>query len=244
MQGCLLYTSGLTVVIALTAGSAFLMWLGERITEKGVGNGISIILMVNILSSVPSDITGLFEMFVKGKSLAHGALAVIIILGVILLTVVLVIVLNDAQRKIPVQYAKKMQGRKMVGGQSTFIPLKVNTAGVIPVIFASSLMSIPQIVIAFSHATPKGVWATIVGMLSQNNWFNFSQPIYSVGLLLYIAMIIFFAYFYTSITFNPIEVADNMKKQGGFIPGIRPGKPTTDYLNKVDVYKRQVLELA
>ena len=227
------FLKGLTVVVALTAGSAFLMWLGERITENGVGNGISIVLMVNILSSVPSDITGLFEMFVKGKSLAHGALAAIIIIGVILLTIVLVIVLNDAQRKIPVQYAKKMQGRKMVGGQSTFIPLKVNTAGVIPVIFASSLMSIPQIIIAFSHATPKGVWATIVGMLSQNNWFNFNQPIYSVGLILYIAMIIFFAYFYTSITFNPIEVADNMKKQGGFIPGIRPGKPTTDYLNKV-----------
>lgn len=227
------FLKGLTVVVALTAGSAFLMWLGERITENGVGNGISIVLMVNILSSVPSDITGLFEMFVKGKSLAHGALAAIIIIGVILLTIVLVIVLNDAQRKIPVQYAKKIQGRKMVGGQSTFIPLKVNTAGVIPVIFASSLMSIPQIIIAFSHATPKGVWATIVGMLSQNNWFNFNQPIYSVGLILYIAMIIFFAYFYTSITFNPIEVADNMKKQGGFIPGIRPGKPTTDYLNKV-----------
>lgn len=227
------FLKGFTVVVALTAGSAFLMWLGERITENGVGNGISIVLMVNILSSVPSDITGLFEMFVKGKSLAHGALAAIIIIGVILLTIVLVIVLNDAQRKIPVQYAKKMQGRKMVGGQSTFIPLKVNTAGVIPVIFASSLMSIPQIILAFSHATPKGVWATIVGMLSQNNWFNFNQPIYSVGLILYIAMIIFFAYFYTSITFNPIEVADNMKKQGGFIPGIRPGKPTTDYLNKV-----------
>lgn len=227
------FLKGFTVVVALTAGSAFLMWLGERITENGVGNGISIVLMVNILSSVPSDITGLFEMFVKGKSLAHGALAAIIIIGVILLTIVLVIVLNDAQRKIPVQYAKKMQGRKMVGGQSTFIPLKVNTAGVIPVIFASSLMSIPQIIIAFTHAAPKGVWATIVGMLSQNNWFNFNQPIYSVGLILYIAMIIFFAYFYTSITFNPIEVADNMKKQGGFIPGIRPGKPTTDYLNKV-----------
>ena len=170
------FLKGLTVVVALTAGSAFLMWLGERITENGVGNGISIVLMVNILSSVPSDITGLFEMFVKGKSLAHGALAAIIIIGVILLTIVLVIVLNDAQRKIPVQYAKKMQGRKMVGGQSTFIPLKVNTAGVIPVIFASSLMSIPQIIIAFSHATPKGVWATIVGMHSQNNWINFNQP--------------------------------------------------------------------
>ena len=184
------FLKGLTVVVALTAGSAFLMWLGERITENGVGNGISIVLMVNILSSVPSDITGLFEMFVKGKSLAHGALAAIIIIGVILLTIVLVIVLNDAQRKIPVQYAKKMQGRKMVGGQSTFIPLKVNTAGVIPVIFASSLMSIPQIIIAFSHATPKGVWATIVGMLSHPaNLFSRFDPVhcndYFLCILLY-----------------------------------------------------------
>ncbi len=227
------FLKGLTVVVALTAGSAFLMWVGERITENGVGNGISIILMVNILSSVPSDMTGLFDMFVRGKSIAQGALAALIIVVVILLTIVLVIILNDAQRRIPVQYAKKMQGRKMIGGQSTFIPLKVNTAGVIPVIFASSLMSIPQIIIAFSGANPTGIGATIVGMLSQNNWFNFRQPIYSVGLILYIAMIIFFAYFYTSITFNPIEVADNMKKQGGFIPGIRPGKPTTEYLNKI-----------
>ncbi len=228
------FLKGFTVVVALTAGSAFLMWIGERITEKGVGNGISIVLMVNILSSVPSDITGLFNMFVKGKSLAQGALAAIIIIAVILVTIVLVIVLNDAQRKIPVQYAKKMQGRKMVGGQSTFIPLKVNTAGVIPVIFASSLMSIPQIIVSFSKAdVSSGIGATLLGMLSQNNWFNFSKPIYSVGLLLYIVLIVFFAYFYTSITFNPIEVADNMKKQGGFIPGIRPGKPTTDYLNKV-----------
>lgn len=227
------FLKGLTVVVALTAGSAFLMWVGERITENGVGNGISIILMVNILSSVPSDMTGLFEMFVKGKSIAQGALAAIIIVAVILLTIVLVIILNDAQRRIPVQYAKKMQGRKMIGGQSSFIPLKINTAGVIPVIFASSLMSIPQIVIAFSGANPTGIGATVIGMLSQNNWFNFRQPVYSVGLILYIAMIIFFAYFYTSITFNPIEVADNMKKQGGFIPGIRPGKPTTEYLNKI-----------
>ena len=227
------FLKGITVVVALTAGSAFLMWVGERITENGVGNGISIILMVNILSSVPSDMTGLFDMFVRGKSIAQGALAALIIVVVILLTIVLVIILNDAQRRIPVQYAKKMQGRKMIGGQSTFIPLKVNTAGVIPVIFASSLMSIPQIIIAFSGANPTGIGATIVGMLSQNNWFNFRQPIYSVGLILYIAMIIFFAYFYTSITFNPIEVADNMKKQGGFIPGIRPGKPTTEYLNKI-----------
>ena len=227
------FLKGLTVVATLTAGSAFLMWIGERITENGVGNGISIVLMVNILSSIPSDFVSLFEMFVKGKTIAHGALAAIVILAVVLVTIVLVIVLNDAQRKIPVQYAKKMQGRKMVGGQSTFIPLKVNTAGVIPVIFASSLMSIPQIVISFTGKSPSGVAGTIIGMLSQNNWFNPSHPIYSVGLVLYIAMIVFFAYFYTSITFNPIEVADNMKKQGGFIPGIRPGKPTTDYLNKV-----------
>jgi preprotein translocase subunit SecY len=227
------FLNGLTVVVALTAGSAFLMWIGERITENGVGNGISIVLMVNILSSIPSDITGLFEMFVQGKTIARGALAALIILAVILVTVVLVILLNDAQRRIPVQYAKKMQGRKMMGGQSTFIPLKINTAGVIPVIFASSLMSIPQIIISFSGASLTGVPATIVGMLSQGNWFNFSNPIYSIGLILYIALIIFFAYFYTSITFNPIEVADNMKKQGGFIPGIRPGKPTQDYLEKV-----------
>lgn len=227
------FFKGFTVVVALTAGSAFLMWIGERITENGVGNGISIVLMVNILSSVPADIVSLFEMFVKGKSLARGALAAIIIFAVILLTIVLVIVLNDAMRKIPVQYAKKMQGRKMVGGQSTFIPLKVNTAGVIPVIFASSLMSIPNMIVAFSGANLSGVPATIIGMLSQNNWFNFNKPVYSIGLILYVGLIIFFAYFYTSITFNPIEVADNMKKQGGFIPGIRPGKPTQDYLNKV-----------
>jgi preprotein translocase subunit SecY len=227
------FLKGLVVVATLTAGSAFLMWIGERITENGVGNGISIVLMVNILSSIPSDFVTLFELFVKGKTLAHGAVAAVVILAVVLVTIVMVIVLNDAERRIPVQYAKKMQGRKMVGGQSTFIPLKVNTAGVIPVIFASSLMSIPSIIISFTGKSPSGIAGTIVGMLSQSNWFNPNQPIYSIGLILYIAMVIFFAYFYTSITFNPIEVADNMKKQGGFIPGIRPGKPTTDYLNKV-----------
>lgn len=222
-----------TVVVALTAGSAFLMWVGERITEKGVGNGISIVLMINILSRVPQDMAALFETFVQGQTLAKGILAILVIVAVIVATIVMVIVLNDATRKIPVQYAKKMQGRKLVGGQSTCIPLKVNTAGVIPVIFASSLMSIPQMVMAFAQKTPTGIGGTILGMLNQNNWFRFREPIYSVGLILYIVLIIFFAYFYTSITFNPIEVADNMKKQGGFVPGIRPGKPTTDYLNKI-----------
>lgn len=224
----------LVVVVALTAGSAFLMWVGERITEKGVGNGISIVLMINILSRVPSDLTSLFNDFVKGKTVAKGALAALIILAVVVVTVILVILLNDAQRKIPVQYAKKMQGRKMVGGQSTHIPLKVNTAGVIPVIFASSLMSMPSIIATFMGKTGgTGVGATILGMTSQQNWFKPSAPIYTVGFVVYAVLIIFFAYFYTSITFNPIEVADNMKKQGGFIPGIRPGKPTTDYLNKI-----------
>ncbi|MCD7834816.1 MAG: preprotein translocase subunit SecY [Lachnospiraceae bacterium] len=223
----------IVVIVALVAGSTLLMWIGERITEHGVGNGISIVLMVNILSSVPSDFVSLYELFISGKSIARGALAAVIILAVVLITVVLVIFLNDGERRIPVQYAKKMQGRKMVGGQSTHIPLKVNTAGVIPVIFASSLMSIPSMVVSFAGITTTGAASTVISMLSQSNWFNPSHPEYSVGLILYIVLIVFFAYFYTSITFNPIEVADNMKKQGGFIPGIRPGKPTVEYLDKV-----------
>ena len=224
----------ITVVVSLTAGSAFLMWVGERITEKGVGNGISIVLMINILSRVPSDITTLYETFVKPQTVAKGALAAVIILAVIVVTVLLVILLNGATRNIPVQYAKKMQGRKMVGGQSSSIPLKVNTAGVIPVIFASSLMSMPSIVAAFmGSGNGNGIGSKILKGLSQQNWFSLSNPVYTLGFVLYAVMIVFFAYFYTSITFNPIEVADNMKKQGGFIPGIRPGKPTQDYLEKI-----------
>lgn len=224
----------ITVVVSLTAGSAFLMWVGERITEKGIGNGISIVLMINILSRVPSDITTLYETFIKPQTVAKGALAAVIILAVIVVTVVLVILLNGATRNIPVQYAKKMQGRKMVGGQSSSIPLKVNTAGVIPVIFASSLMSMPSIIAAFmGRGNGNGIGSKILKGLSQQNWFSLSNPVYTLGFVLYAVMIVFFAYFYTSITFNPIEVADNMKKQGGFIPGIRPGKPTQDYLEKI-----------
>ena len=224
----------ITVVVSLTAGSAFLMWVGERITEKGVGNGISIVLMINILSRVPSDITTLYETFIRPQTVAKGALAAVIILAVIVVTVVLVILLNGATRNIPVQYAKKMQGRKMVGGQSSSIPLKVNTAGVIPVIFASSLMSMPSIIAAFmGRGNGNGIGSKILKGLSQQNWFSLSNPVYTLGFVLYAVMIVFFAYFYTSITFNPIEVADNMKKQGGFIPGIRPGKPTQDYLEKI-----------
>jgi len=162
----------------------------------------------------------------------------IVILAVIVGTVVLIILLQDAQRKIAVQYSKKVQGRKQVGGQSTFIPLKVNTAGVIPVIFAVSLMQFPGIIASFFGISPARttLGPKILYMLSQNRWFNITgegEFKYTLGVLVYIALIFFFAYFYTSITFNPMEIANNMKKQGGFIPGIRPGKPTTEYLSKV-----------
>ena len=223
----------ITVIAALTAGSAFLMWIGERITENGVGNGISIVLTINIISRMPSDLAGLYNQFVKGKAVAVGALAALVILAIIVAMVILVIILNDATRKIPVQYAKKIQGRKMVGGQSTFIPLKVNTAGVIPIIFAQSIMQFPVVICQLAGYNGNGVWAHILRGLNSSYWCRPSEPVYSIGLVAYIAMVIFFAYFYTSITFNPLEVATNMKKQGGFIPGIRPGRPTSDYLTRI-----------
>lgn len=225
--------SVITAVAAMTAGSAFLMWIGERITENGVGNGISIVLVINIISRLPEDLKNLFEQFVKGKPFATQALAIVIILAVIIVMVVLVIFLNGGTRKIPVQYAQKVQGRKMVGGQSSSIPLKVNTAGVIPIIFAQSLMQFPLIICSFVGYSGTGFWGEVLNGLNSSNWCNTQKPIYSIGLLVYIVLVIFFAYFYTSITFNPLMVADNMKKQGGFIPGIRPGKPTSDYLTKV-----------
>jgi len=224
------------VGIIMTAGSAVLMWLGEQITDRGVGNGISIILLVNIISSLPSDFQTLYAHFIQGKSIALGAVAAVLILSLLVLLVVFVVYLQGGERRIPVQYAKKVQGRKMVGGQSSNIPMKVNTAGVIPVIFASSLLSFPGIIASFMgiNATkPTTTAGHIIKGLSQNSWCNLDEPIYSLGLLLYLALLFFFAYFYTSISFNPLEIANNMKKQGGFIPGIRPGKPTSDYLNKV-----------
>ena len=228
------FLKGIVVVASLTAGSAMLMWLGERITEKGIGNGISIVLTINIVSRIPSDISLLYENFVKGKTIAKGMLAACIIAVIILFVVVLVLILNGAERRIPVQYSRKMVGRKMMGGQSTNIPLKVNTAGVIPVIFASSIMSFPSIIAQFAgKGNGTGIGSEILRGLSSNNWCNPSQIQYSWGLIVYVVLCVFFAYFYTSITFNPLEVADNIKKQGGFIPGIRPGKPTSDYLTKI-----------
>ena len=228
------FVNAAIVVLTLTAGSAFLMWIGERITEKGVGNGISIVLLINILSRVPSDLTTLYETFVKGKGLAKGGLAALIILAIILALVVFTVVLQDAERRIPVQYSQKVQGRRSVGGQSTNIPLKVNTAGVIPVIFASSIMQFPIVIASFlGKGNGTGIGSEILRGLNSGNWCNPSHLQYSWGLIVYIALTVFFAYFYTSITFNPLEIANNMKKQGGFIPGIRPGKPTSDYLTKV-----------
>ncbi len=223
----------ITVIAAMTAGSAFLMWIGERITENGIGNGISIVLVINIISRLPQDINNLFEQFVYGKSTALAVVAAAVIIAIIIGMVALVVVLNGGVRKIPVQYAKKVQGRKMVGGQTTNIPLKVNTSGVIPIIFASSLMQLPLIVSSLFNYQGTGAGAEVLKALNSSNWCKPSQPVYSIGLLIYIVLVIFFAYFYTSITFNPLEIADNMKKQGGFIPGIRPGRPTSEYLTKI-----------
>ena len=226
--------TAITVVTALTAGSAVLMWIGEQITEKGVGNGISIVLVINIISRIPADMGALWEQFVAGKSWARGTIAVLIILAIIIAMVVFVIILQGGQRKIPVQYSKKMQGRKQVGGQQTHIPLKVNTSGVIPVIFAQSLMQTPVILASlFGKGNGTDVGSQILKGLSQQNWCNPEEPIYTIGLLVYIALIIGFAYFYTQISFNPLEIANNMKKAGGFIPGMRPGKTTSDYLSQV-----------
>lgn len=225
----------LTVIAAMTAGSAFLMWIGERINEKGVGNGISIVLVINIISSFPEDAKALFEKFIKGKSIAVGVLTGAIMIAIIFAIIILVIYLSDATRKIPVQYAKKVQGSKIMGQNSSVIPIRVNTAGVIPVIFAASILQFPIIVSSLCRYNGKGFWQTILDICNQNKWCDFSREgiIYSIGLVIYIVLVIFFAYFYTSITFNPIEVANNLKKSGGFIPGIRPGKPTSEYLNGV-----------
>ncbi len=223
------------MVTGLTAGSAVLMWIGERITEHGVGNGISIVLVINIISRIPEDLMTLYTQFIaNAPNVGNAIIAAAVILAVILVTVVFVIILQDGQRRIPVQYSKKIQGRRQVGGQSTHIPLKVNTAGVIPIIFAQSIMQFPVIIATImGKGNGTGIGSKILHGLSQSYWCDPENPIYSIGLLVYIVLVIAFAYFYTSITFNPLEVANNMKRQGGFIPGIRPGKPTSDYLTKI-----------
>lgn len=220
-------------VVTMTAGSAMLMWIGEQITEHGVGNGISIVLLFNIVSSTPNDFLTLYTRFIQGKAVAVAVVCALIILAVLIALVVFTVVLQDAERRIPVQYSKKVQGRRMVGGQSSNIPLKVNTGGVIPVIFASSIMSFPVMIAEFFTVDYSTIGGKILMVLNSGSWFRADRPVYSIGILIYVALIVVFAYFYTSITFNPLEVADNMKKAGGFIPGVRPGKPTSDYLNNI-----------
>ena len=222
----------ITVIVALTAGSAFLMWIGEQITENGVGNCISVVLTINIISRIPQDFASLYEQFMKGKSFATATLAGIIILAVVIGTVVLTVILGGGERRIPVQYAKKVQGRKIVGGQSSHIPLKVNTGGVIPIIFASSLMQLPVVISSFFPAKSDNFWQKFLRVLNSGNWFKTATPVYSLGVLLYIILVVFFAYFYTSITFNPMEVAENMKKQGGFVPVSDPASP------RVSIFQR------
>ena len=230
------FWSVLVCIISMTAGSALLMWIGECITEKGVGNGISIVLLFNILSSLPDDITGLFASFIKGKNVAVAVVYAIIIIAVIIGMTVFAVLLEKAVRNIPVQYSRKMQGRHMVGGSSSVIPLKVNTAGVIPVIFASSIMSIPTIIGQFVKVDYSTFGGKILYLCNSGTWCRPSVPWANIGLVIYLVLIFAFAYFYTGITFNPLEIANNMKKNGGFIPGIRPGRPTSDYITNILKY--------
>ncbi|MBS4024173.1 MAG: preprotein translocase subunit SecY [Clostridia bacterium] len=209
----------LVIAVTLTAGTAFLMWLGELITEKGIGNGISLIIFAGIISGLPSGINTMTQYIQTGTT---NIFTVLLFSIIGLLVMVGVVAVHEGQRRIPVQYAKRVVGRKVYGGQSTHIPLKVNQAGVIPVIFAMSILLFPQTIASWFPNS--GIAAFVSRSL------NFDSILYMV---IYATFIIFFTYFYTAVTFNPADVADNMKKYGGFIPGLRPGKPTAEYIDRV-----------
>ena len=208
-----------TTVITLVGGTIFLMWLGEQITARGVGNGISLIIFAGIVAEMPSALIGTLEL---GRTGALSALLIIFLLIMAVAVITFIVFVERAQRRVVVQYPKRQQGNKMIGGENSHIPLKVNTAGVIPPIFASSLLLLPITVANFSASAGPGWLTEITAYLGRG------QPAY---LLFYSAMIIFFAFFYTSVVFNPTETADNLKKYGGFVPGIRPGKNTAEYLD-------------
>ena len=207
----------LIMVITMTAGTGLIMWLGELITERGVGNGMSLLIFTSIAASFPTSLWS-----IAGGD--NGAFKFIVVMVVIVLVVGMVVFVEQSQRRIPVQYAKRMVGRRMYGGSSTYIPIKINMAGVIPIIFASSLLAVPGLLAQFGD--PTAAWVQWI----QRHLASSSAPLH---LALYVFLIIFFCYFYTAITFNPDEVADNMKKYGGFIPGIRAGRPTAEYLDFV-----------
>lgn len=217
------WQAAIVIITTFTAGTAFLMWLGEQITEKGVGNGISLIIFAGIVSRIPDMAKTLYASVESG---ALNWLMVAVILVFALLIIAFVVMMNEAERRLPVQYAKRVVGRKMYGGQSTHIPIKVAGAGVIPIIFAMSIMAFPGTIASFFGKTAQsgGFWGAFLWIFSGQSW------IYAV---LYFLLIIFFTYFYTAIQFNPIEMSNNMKKNGGFIPGIRPGRPTSDYIARV-----------
>lgn len=209
----------LIIAISLTAGTAFLMWLGELITDKGIGNGISLIIFAGIVSRVPAGVVSIYEYLKAGTT----SIFVVLLFVVIAVAVIAgIVAIQEGQRRIPVQYAKRVVGRKVYGGQSTHIPLKVNQAGVIPIIFAISMLMFPGTIAAWFPENAFAAWVTRV--------FTFESIWYQ---LIYALLIIFFTYFYTAITFNPNDIADNMKKYGGFIPGLRPGRPTAEYIEKV-----------
>ena len=226
-RGALINTDAFSVIVVimtLTAGTAFLMWLGEQITEKGVGNGISLIIFAGIVSRIPD---GIFKTYILARQGELSIVSILIFLVMAAVIIVGVVAIQEGTRKIPVQYAKRVVGRKMYGGQSSHIPLKVNQTGVIPVIFASSLLAFPQ-TLAYFFGQDSGFGAFVQKWLSPAG----GPGIYIYNILSAL-LIIFFAYFYTAVTFNPVEVANNMKKNGGFIPGIRPGRPTAEYLSKI-----------
>ena len=209
--------SAIVIVLTFTSGSALIMWLGEQITEHGIGNGISMILFANIIARLPVSLINSIRNIING-SLQWWVL-VLMLLGALAI-IILIVFVNDAERRIPVQYAKRVVGRKMYGGQSTHLPMKVNMSGVMPIIFAQSIASIPATIAAFTGKTSGWV----------NTWFGNNSIPYAI---IYFLLIIFFAYFYSTIQFNPIEVANNLKKNGGYIPGFRPGKPTSEFVQRV-----------
>ena len=231
------FMTGATVVISLMAGTALLMWLGDQITSKGIGNGISIIIFVGIVAGLPSAVTTIWNLiFGAGAFSTTGLLiALAIIVGAILLVAGVVFV-QQAERRVPVQYSKRVVGRKMVGAQNTNIPLKLAMAGVMPVIFASSFMTFPAMIIQMfvpDIATQTGFWNVIYNFSIATSTSNVAIGYSIANAIIYLLLILGFTYFYTYATFNPAEVSNNIKKNGGFIPGIRAGKPTTDYLSSI-----------